>query len=90
MSGQPEKLSPSASEPKPIGIIEAEWRTYMSAVVPVTAGIEQRRSTRAAFFAGAASLYSSLMTGLDAGSEETQADIDLMASIRNELDTFQP
>jgi len=86
MSKQPDK----PSTPDPAKIIDAQWRSYLRSVMPANAGANQVVETRRAFYAGAAALYFSIMTGLDGGTEETPGDMEMIASIARELQEFRP
>jgi hypothetical protein len=80
MSGQPP--SPSAGQPK---LLDAAWRSYLKMVMPANAGANQVVETRRAFYAGAAAFYSSIMLMLDPGAEATDADMEKMTALAQEL-----
>jgi len=48
----------------------------------------QRQEMRRAFYAGAAALMDAMMIGLSADAEPTEADMQYMDSIANELREF--
>jgi hypothetical protein len=69
-------------------IIEAGWRglelLWLLHPTPV-----EREELRCAFYAGALHVYSSIMCGLDDGSDETDDDMQKMANIHRELSRFE-
>lgn len=67
--------------------IDALWQSYRVILhrdVDATQVIETRR----AFYAGAQALYHSIMCGLDPGGEPTDADMERMQGIHDELHEF--
>jgi hypothetical protein len=68
--------------------IEAAWESYRQRVIPHGASQVQITETRNGFYAGALSLFSAIMTTLDPGDEATDADLQVMAEIQTELDSF--
>lgn len=69
-------------------LIEAGWAGYKLSVLSPNAGDVQITETRLAFFAGAQHLFSSIMSALDSGDEPTEADLERMDKINNELARF--
>jgi len=69
-------------------IIEAGWIGLKMMSVPKDAGETQLREMRNAFFAGAQHLFSSILTMLDSGPNETEADLSRMDLIDKELRSF--
>jgi len=69
-------------------LIEAGWVGLRLAAIPLDAPADQLDDTRAAFFAGAAHLFSSIMTVLDPGDEPTERDLKRLTLIQTELDVF--
>jgi len=69
-------------------LIEAGWIGLRIAAVPKDAPDIQLNEMRAAFFAGAAHLFSSIMTILDPGEEPTEKDLDRLSLIKSELYLF--
>jgi hypothetical protein len=69
-------------------LIEAGWVSLRLAAVPADAPQNQLDEMRAAFFAGAAHVFSSIMTMLDPGQEPTEADMERMDHIHEELEGF--
>jgi hypothetical protein len=65
-----------------------QWTSFelMTGVVK-TSGI-QRHEMRRAFYAGAAALMDAMMIGLSADAEPTEADMQYMDSIADELRQF--
>jgi len=68
--------------------IEPEWLSYRAKVVPAGAGPEQVEECRRAFYAGAVSLFKTVMTMLDPDAEPTEQDIEKMADLQKELMEF--
>ena len=68
--------------------IAAAWASYERTVIPTQAGMLHREESRLAFYAGAATLFYSIMKSLDAGDEPTEADLARMDAIRAEIDGF--
>jgi hypothetical protein len=69
-------------------IIEAGWAGFRSMVYPEQVPPDQLEEASAAFFAGAAHLFSSIMYSLDPGEEPTDADIQRTEQINAELCRF--
>ncbi|MGY3278086.1 hypothetical protein [Bradyrhizobium sp. S3.7.6] len=69
-------------------LIEAGWIGYRLAVLPDTAGKVQLDETHLAFFAGAQHLFTSMMTIMEPGAEPTNADLNRMGQIHDELADF--
>lgn len=70
-------------------LIEAGWLGLRLQVIPLDAPAIQLNDMRYAFMAGAHHLFSSIMTVLDPGAEETDADLRRMDLIHQELETFR-
>lgn len=68
--------------------IERGWESYRRMVVPADAGAVQLQETKQAFFAGAAILWQAIKLSLDPGGETTDADIQRMQAVQDELDGF--
>ena len=68
--------------------VEAGWRSYRDLVMPPDAPAIQRSECRLAFWAGAATLFYSIMDCLDPGDEPTEADLARMSAINGELRKF--
>lgn len=69
-------------------LIEAGFVGLRLAAIPDDAPDTQVTEMRNAFFAGAQHLYASLMTILDPGDEPTEADLNRMSLIADELSAF--
>lgn len=71
-------------------LIEAGWVALRLAAVPADAPAVQLEEMRMAFFAGAQHLFGSLMTLFDPDGDEvpTEADLERMSLVANELDAF--
>lgn len=65
-----------------------EWQDFEAPVLPANAGDVQKIETRRAFYAGAAALFSGLLSILEPGAEATENDLKVMDSIKAELDQF--
>jgi hypothetical protein len=70
-------------------LIAIGWYGFDKHVIPSDASEQQRRDMCIAFFAGADHLYSSIMSMLDPGVEETPGDMRRMAAIHDELEKFR-
>jgi len=68
--------------------IQLGWDSYLDLVVPKGASDVQIAETRQAFFSGAAVLFEGIMRMLDPGLEETDADMQRMTDIQNEITAF--
>ncbi|TYL87472.1 hypothetical protein [Bradyrhizobium cytisi] len=69
-------------------LIEAGWAGYRMLVLPPDAPSIQVEECRLAFMAGSQHLFSSIMTILDPGEQETEADLRKMDLIDKELRAF--
>ena len=69
-------------------LIEAGWVSLRLAAIPLDAPAIQLEEMRKAYFAGAQHLHASLMTGLEEGTEPTDADMRRMSLIAAELEEF--
>jgi hypothetical protein len=69
-------------------LIEAGWVALRLQAIPHNAPAVQLNEMRMAFMAGAQHLFSSIMTILEDGVEETVPDMRRMELIHNELETF--
>ena len=68
--------------------IDALWRTYSEQAIHPGAPNIQRSECRKAFYGGAVSLYSSIMTMLEPGAEPTDNDLKMMDDLQAELEQF--
>ena len=68
--------------------IEQLWESYCAEVVPLGARAVQITECRRAFYAGGLALFSSIMAMLDPGTEPTEADLNKLTEIENELKQF--
>jgi hypothetical protein len=69
-------------------LIEAGWVALRVQAIPNNAPAVQLQEMRMAFMAGAQHLFSSIMTILEDGVMETEADLTRMELISKELETF--
>jgi hypothetical protein len=69
-------------------LIEAGWVSLRIMVIPPTAGADQLNDMRFVYMAGAQHLFSSIMTILEPGQMETEADVSRLDLIAKELETF--
>lgn len=68
--------------------IGAEWRSYRTRVIPLTAPAIQATECRRAFYAGAQALLHVILAVLEPGLEPTAADLRAMDEIAAELTAF--
>ena len=68
--------------------LAGQWITYLDSVLSHDAGAVQIIETRRAFYAGAEAMLRVIMTGLDPGSEPTDADEARMVALDEELLAF--
>lgn len=73
----------------PKRLVEEGWKTYRQSVIPDDAPEVQVYSCLMSFYAGATSLFYTLLTALDPGSEPTPRDMNIVASIARELEEFK-
>jgi len=66
-------------------LIEAGWEAMRIVMVPPNASAEQLDAMRMAYMAGAQHLFASIMSILEPGQEETEADMRRMDLIDQEL-----
>lgn len=69
-------------------LVEAGWLSLRIAAYPVETPPEQLTELRAAFFAGAHHLFSSIIAMFDQGAEPTEADYAKMDMVDAELKAF--
>lgn len=69
-------------------LVEAGFIGYRLAVMDPNAPADQLEECKLAFFAGAQHLFASLMTVFDASEEPTEADLNKMNLIHDELQNF--
>jgi len=70
-------------------LIEAGYAAFRLYCIPLHASKDQLEDMRIAFFAGAQHLYGSIMTVLDPGDEPSDADLNRMRVIHDELEVFR-
>jgi hypothetical protein len=68
--------------------LEHEWHSYRDQVVPKGADAVQVEECRRAFYAGAASIHNVIMKMLDPTADATDADVQKMQDLVEELDAF--
>ena len=68
--------------------IAAAWRSYRELVLEGRGSEAARADCYLAFWAGAATLFYSIMDCLDTGDEPTEADLKRMDNIHNEIERF--
>lgn len=66
-------------------LIDEQWQRFDRDVIPEDAPPGQRIEMRRAFYAGAVSLFSSIVGGLGETEETTPVDLAMMEGIRLEL-----
>lgn len=69
-------------------LIADEWRRFSSAVLSPTASEIRRTEMRRAFYAGASTLFSAVITKLSPGSETQASDIDMLEDLLAEFEGF--
>lgn len=69
-------------------LIESGWIGLRLTAIPLDAPAVQLEEMRKAYMAGAQHLWSSIMTMLDPGADETPADMRRMDLIATELENF--
>ena len=69
-------------------LIEAGWAALRIQAIPLNAPAVQLQEMRMAYMAGAQHLFSSIMTILEPGQDETEADLTRMDLIHKELEAF--
>lgn len=69
-------------------LIEAGWVALRLQAIPLDAPAVQLTEMRMAYMCGAQHLFSSIITMLDPGSEETPGDLQRMDLINAELEAF--
>lgn len=62
------------------------WASFERNVVPPSAGATQRQEMRLAFYAGAHSLFTSILKGLSPGAEPQPSDLAMLDDISAEFD----
>jgi hypothetical protein len=70
-------------------LIEAGWVALRIQAIPHDAPAVQLQEMRMVFMAGAQHLFASIMSILDPGLEETEADLSRMDLIHKELAAFE-
>lgn len=65
-----------------------QWRFYLDDVIPKGAGQTQVQETRRAFYAGAVACFAVLNSFLDGGTEPTDAEIQRVEGMVQELEDF--
>ena len=73
---------------KPELSLAAEWASFEQTLLGADVSATQRRETRRGFYAGASSLFATMMAMLDPGVEETEADLGKMDALHEELLRF--
>lgn len=68
--------------------IEAGWQRYRRGVIPADASRVQIEETRNGFYAGAWCLLSTVLNGLEPGTEPTADDLKMLDDVHAELQAF--
>ena len=71
----------------PEGLIESEWKQYCITCFG-DIGPQQYIDLRRTFYGGASALYFLIMTKLEAGDIPTEADLQTMRDLHNEIHQF--
>lgn len=69
--------------------VREAWTDFEASVMPKNAPEVQRVGMRWAFYAGALSLFSTIMTMLEPGQDATEADLANMDDLKKEFDAYQ-
>jgi hypothetical protein len=69
-------------------LVEKEWATFAALVVSKHADEGQTAEMKLAFFSGGLAVFALLMTVLDPGAGPTEADLDRVGAINEELESF--
>lgn len=69
-------------------LLESGWIGMRLACIPDNAPVEQLRSMRLAYMAGAQHAFSSMMNMMDEGQEPTEADMAKMDLLHKEIQAF--
>lgn len=69
-------------------LIADAWRDFEIQVIPLDAPEVQRVESRRAFYAGAVTLFSGIMSILEPGEEPTEQDLETMDAIKAEIDAY--
>jgi hypothetical protein len=68
--------------------IETLWINYRIMVLPAFVPEVQLIECRRAFYAGAASLFGSIMNSLSPGDDANEQDIQIMEDVQREFEAF--
>jgi hypothetical protein len=68
--------------------ISAAWREYRTKAIRLDAPAVQATECRRAFYAGAATMLTAILTMLEPGEEPTEKDLANMDALRGELVAF--
>jgi len=69
-------------------LIADAWRDFEIRVIPLDAHEIQRTECRRAFYAGAVSMWSGLLSVLEPGEEPTAKDMAVMDDLKAEIDQY--
>lgn len=69
-------------------VIGSLWESYRKNVIAKDAGPTQLKEMRFAFYAGASSLFSTIINLLEPGTEPTENDLNRMSAIQDEIQEF--
>lgn len=69
-------------------LLDKQWRSFAERVMPAGAPLIQHQECRRAFYAGAQAFFGIVMTEAEAGDEPTDADMDMIQSLDDELQQF--
>lgn len=70
-------------------IIRGGFIVFREALIPQSSSIQQVEAMEFAYMAGAQHLFASIMTVLDADSEPTEKDLEVMTKIHSELKLWE-
>lgn len=69
-------------------LLDKAWREYAIKIIPVDAPNVQFTESRRAFYAGAISLFNTMMDSVGPGVEPTDEEVAVLDSIKAEIDAY--
>jgi hypothetical protein len=69
-------------------VVGTLWESFQAQAVPKDASAIQIEVMRDAFYAGAGSIFATIVNQLEPGAEATQNDLDMMCNLNDELKEF--
>jgi hypothetical protein len=84
----PKPVATTAAKAPAVHTIAAGWSSFEQSIFGPEVGAVQRREMRRAFYAGANVLLGTIVAMLEPGEQETEADLQRMDDLNNELKRF--